>query len=70
MNNLSDYVGKIVNISCVDGKEYKSYYVYGFTIWYNDNDREEDSIDLLKNKDDNSGITLYKSEINSIEIVT
>lgn len=69
MFDLRDYLGKEVNIECYDGDKYEKYYVCDFTIWYDNDDREEDSIDLLKNKDDYGGITLYKDEIKNIEIV-
>ncbi len=69
MSDLQRYVGNYVNIECNSGEKYEKYYVCDFTIWYDNDDREEDSIDLLKNKEDNGGIALYASEIKSIEIV-
>ena len=69
MLNLETCVGKKVNIECYDGDKYEKYYVYGFTIWYNNDDREEDSIDIMVNENSGSGITLYASEIKDIEII-
>ena len=69
MMNLETYVNKKVNIECYDGVKYEKYYVYGFTIWYDNDDREEDSIDIMVNENSNSGVTLYASEIKSIEII-
>ena len=50
MSDLQRYVGNYVNIECNSGEKYEEYYVCDFTIWYDNDDREEDSIDLLKNK--------------------
>lgn len=69
MLNLGAYVNKKVNIECYDGDRYEKYYVYGFTIWYDNDDREEDSIDIIADENSDSGITLYESEIKNIEIV-
>lgn len=69
MLNLESYVNKKVNVECYDGGKYEKYYVYGFTIWYDNDDREEDSIDIMVNENSNGGVTLYASEIKSIEIV-
>lgn len=69
MNDVRKYVGKIVNIECVDGREYNNYYVDCFTSAYDNYEPNEDSIDILESKGDTDGITLYCSEIGSIEII-
>lgn len=69
MVNLRDYVDKIVNIECFDGDRYNKYYICDFTIWYDNDDREEDSIDIMVSRDANSGFTLYADEIKSIEVI-
>ena len=69
MKELKDYVGKLVNIECVDGVVFQNYYVDCFTDAYDNYEPEKDSIDILKNKGAINGVTLYRSEIKSIEII-
>ena len=63
---IEEYVGKIVNIECVDGEVYQNYYVDCFTSAYDNYEPNEDSIDILKFKGALDGTTLYRSEIKSI----
>lgn len=64
--DLESYVGKIVDIVCNDDEKFDGYYVDNFTDYYDNDEREEDSIDILRQKGDKDGIILYASEIKSI----
>ena len=68
--NLELYVGKYVYIECNDDSYYPYWYVYAFSDKYDNPDREEDSIDILKNEDAESGVTLYASDIKSIRLAS
>jgi hypothetical protein len=55
---------------CNDGTAYNNYYVFGFSDAYDNYFPEEDSIDIMKSKDAHGGISLYESDIKSIELAT
>lgn len=67
--NLEEFVGKNVNITTTDGKEYNHFYVAMFWDYTDNVETEEDSIGLKKNESSDGGIILYQSEIKNIEIV-
>ena len=70
MFNLEQFRGRYVNIMCNDGTAYNNYYVFGFSDAYDNYFPEEDSIDIMKSKDAHGGISLYESDIKSIELAT
>jgi len=67
MTKLSDCLFKTVHIVDTDGNVYDGY-VDTYTSAL-DNDGTEESIGILPDKNAKSGIELYASEIQSIEIV-
>lgn len=68
--NLRDYLWKKVNIKCKDGREFSDHLVVAYDDRYDNVEPNEDGIGIMKNKDDDYGIEIYESEIESIEIVT
>ncbi len=66
---LERFEGSYVNIECFDGRAFDHWYVYAYSDKYDNPDKDEDSIDILKEEDDNSGVTLFSSEIKSIVFV-
>ena len=67
--NLSHYLWKKVNIRCKDGRFFSEHYVVAYDDRYDNVEPDEDGIGIVKNKDDNYGVEIYESEIESIEIV-
>lgn len=68
--NLHDYLWKKVNIKCKDGRQFLNYLVAAYDDRYDNVEPDEGGIGIVKNADDNYGIEIYESEIESIEIVT
>ena len=67
--NLSHYLWKKVNIRCKDVRFFSEHYVVAYDDRYDNVEPDEDGIGIVKNKDDNYGVEIYESEIESIEIV-
>lgn len=66
--NLELYEGEYVDIQCNDDRMYWHWYVYAFSDKYDNPDQDEESIDILREENDDSGVTLFASEIRSIEL--
>lgn len=67
--NLRDYLWKKVNIKCKDGRQFHDYLVDAYDDRYDNVEPDEDGIGIVKNEDDDHGIEIYESEIESIEVV-
>lgn len=66
--DLELYEGKNVDIHCKDDRTYWHWYVYAFSDKYDNPEQDEESIDILCEENDDSGVTLFASEIESIEL--
>lgn len=63
---LEQYEGDYVDIECNDGRSYHHWYVYAFFDKYDNPETDEESIDILREENESSGVTLFRSEIRSI----
>lgn len=67
---LLNFLWKKVNIVCKDGRKFEGYRVVAYDDKYDNVEPDEDGIGIVCDLNDDFGVEIYESEIESIEIVT